>query len=245
MGLLRVPPQDPIVGPWGCRSHGHGMPVTRSWGVRDPLPGVRDPVLGGSRTPLPGGPGTPLRGAENDPILGGPGGVKNGPFWGSPEGSKIPPFWPPREGGPGTPREGVPGPPGRGPGGRKLAPENHPFLFLMPTSVPTGRVIKYPRKCTPGGPGRPPGPPRPGGAPDPPKWGVRDPLPGGSPGGVRDPQNTPARTPQNGGSRGTKIPPSGTPCRGARTPRAGGPGPAEPPDWMGTWRSRCRPLSRI
>merc|ERR1712240_417851 len=33
-------------------------------------------------------------------------------------------------------------------------------------SVPTGRVIKYPRKCTPPGPGGPPGVP-PGGPPGP------------------------------------------------------------------------------
>ena len=119
MGLLRVPPQDPIVGPWGCRSHGHGMPVTRSWGGPGPPPrGARDPPPG----------------AENDPILGGPRGVKNGPFWGSPEGSKNPHFGPPRRGGPGTPREGVPGPPGPGPGGPKFAPQK-PGICLQKANI--------------------------------------------------------------------------------------------------------------
>merc|ERR1711980_14325 len=128
-------------------------------------------------TPPPGGSGPPYQGV--------PGGVKIGPFWGSPGGSKIPPFWTPWEGGPGGPPGGAPGPPGgarRAPGAEIWSPRNHPFLSEKPTSVPTGRVIKYPRKCTPGAPGAPRGPP--GG---PPAQGGLGPPPGGPPRGSRGP----------------------------------------------------------
>ena len=56
-----------------------------------------------------------------------------------------------------------------------------PSQARAPTSVPTGRVIKYPRKCTPRGPGGPPvTPPGPPGTP-PPEGGPQ----GGPQGGQR------------------------------------------------------------
>ena len=99
-------------------------------------------------------------------VLGGPrGGPKTPLFGGSPGG--VP------RGGPG----GAPGgPPGRG---REIsAPPDFaqkfiPGRILYHLCVPTGRVIKYPRKCAlfcpPGGP---PGTP-PGGVPGPPFWGPK------------------------------------------------------------------------
>ena len=170
------------------------------------------------------------------PPFGGIPGGSGGPqkwvyFGGSWRGQKYPLFGPS-----GTPSQGgLPGGPGGAPGGRFWAPgrpggdfwppENHPFLFLMPTSVPTGRVIKYPRKCTPPGP-RAPGRP-PGGTP---AQGGRGPPPGGSPRGVRGPPKyplpgpprwgvpgglyTPSQDPQTGGPGGTCIP----------GPTGGGPG---------------------
>ena len=137
-------------------------------------------------------------------------------FGGLRRGQKTPILDPPGGGVRGPPGRGSRDPPGRGPGGRKLPPRNRAFVSKKATSVPTGRVIKYPRKCTPGGPGRPPGSPPAGGVRDPPKWGVRDPppggsgtpLPGGSPGRVRDPQNTPARDPP-GGVPGLRNRPTG------------------------------------
>ena len=111
----------------------------------------------------------PLRRVEKGPILGGSGGVPEGAVFRPSRGRKIPPPDPPK---------------------------THPLLFLMPTSVPTGRVIKYPPKCTPGGPGAPPGSP-PGRGP---KWA----LSGGSQRVPRDPQNTLPRAPQMGVS-GTPL----------------------------------------
>ena len=175
---------------------------------------------------IPGGPG----GAQKWVYFGGPGGVKNTPFLG-------PPGPPPRgasRGGPG----GAPGgrfwAPGR-PGGDFWPPENHPFLFLMPTSVPTGRVIKYPRKCTPPGP-RAPGRP-PGGTPA--QGGPGTPSRGVSQGGPGTPKIPPPRTPQMGGPGGPVYPLPGPPNWGSRGDLY------TRPDWRGTWRSRCRPLSRI
>merc|ERR1712136_469589 len=108
--------------------------------------------------------------------------VKNTPFL-DPlgGGSRDPP-----PGGSRTPRDGA----RRAPGAEISPPRNHPFLSEKPTSVPTGRVIKYPRKCTPPGPGPPGGPPggAPRGVPGPPIYPLSGPPPGGGlgppPGGV-------------------------------------------------------------
>ena len=88
--------------------------------------------------------------------------------------------------------------PGRGgPGGEILqkfggvSPNRH---VKTEKSVPTGGVIKYPKKCAPRGP---PGAPR--GPPGPPFWGV----PGGSPGG--SPQGVPEGTPNARAGRPDKY----------------------------------------
>jgi hypothetical protein len=99
-------------------------------------------------------------------------GVPEGPIWGSPGGVLGGPRGGPAGGGKMPPREGDLG---------EFPPrKNHLERFCWP-SVPNGRVIKYPQKCTQGPPRGPPG--RPPG--DPPLG----PPPGGSwggPGGVPD-----------------------------------------------------------
>ena len=175
-------------------------------------------------------------------IPGGPGGAQKWVYFGgSWRGQKYPLFGPsgtPSQGGlpggPGGARGGRFWPPGR-PGPEFWPPENHPFLFLMPTSVPTGRVIKYPRKCTPPGPRAPRGPP--GGTPA--QGGPGTPSRGVSQGGPGTPKIPPPRTPQMGGPGGPVYPLPGPPNWGSRGDLY------TRPDWRGTWRSRCRPLSRI
>ena len=140
-------------------------------------------------------------------------------FWGLREGQKYPLFGPPGRGAPGGPPGGPRAPPGgarRAPGAEIWSPRNHPFLSEKPTSVPTGRVIKYPRKCTPGAPGAPRGPP--GG---PPAQGGLGPPPGGASQGVPGTPN---------------LPSLGTPYRGGLGPPPGGgvPGGIDTlPDWRG------------
>ena len=131
----------------------------------------------GSKTPQKGGQKPP----KNPPKKG----SKNGPFWGVPGG------------GPGGPRGGPPG----GPGGGNFGNFEGPLGQISNHCVPTGRVIKYPRKCALF-------PPRgaPGGAPrDPPQKGAKNgPFLGGPkggqfgakippfPGGLADPPEPPA-----------------------------------------------------
>lgn len=126
----------------------------------------RGTVLGGTGT---GGP----RGAPGGP----PGGVILGPPGGSQGGSWGPPRGGPRGGQKRGVFRGVPGGPPGAPRGGNPAPGGGGeicgfFLGPLPEtpnsgarSVPTGRVIKYPRKCTPPGPPDPPGTPPPGGPP--------------------------------------------------------------------------------
>ena len=108
-------------------------------------------------------------------------GGQNGPFLGGPGD-------PPPRGGPGAP-------PGGAPGGQKSGfltkIQIRPLKKMYRNSVPTGRIIKYPKKCAlfcpPGPPGGPPGPP-----PGPP-------LKGGPRGGLR---GGPRRVPRGRGAGG-------------------------------------------
>ena len=116
--------------------------------------------------------------------MGGSATLFGGSFWGSFWGSRRGRFGGPRGGswgGPGgAPRGGQNAPPREGDLGEFPPRKNHLERFCWP-SVPNGRVIKYPQKCTQGPPRGPPG--RPPG--DPPLG----PPPGGSwggPGGVPD-----------------------------------------------------------
>ena len=121
--------------------------------------------------------------------------VKNTPK----KGSKNPPKTPPKRGQkwpflgvPGGPPGGAPGgprggSPGGAPGGQKMGKFGDPLGQISNHCVPTGRVIKYPRKCALFPPrGAPPGPPR-----DPPKKGPKMALFWGSLGGSIWGQNTP------------------------------------------------------
>ena len=110
-----------------------------------------------------GGPGTPLSDRTRRGLQGG---LQGGLLGGSREG--VPGGAP---GGPGGPRDTPPGPGG--------PPAGDPSRTQAPTSVPTGRVIKYPRKCTPRGPGGPPVTP-----PGPPGTPLRRGVPRGVPRGV-------------------------------------------------------------
>ena len=152
-----------------CRSasgYPAGTPV-RGPPARGPPGGPRGEISGPPARGPPGGPGRP-RGPVWGPQYGHPKWALSGPFlmgfynqMGGPGGTPLGVHFGPRgPGGPGGPKIG--GPPGNG-----------PSRAHTPTSVPTGRVIKYPRKCTP--PGPPGGPPL-RGAPR----GVRDPPSGGS-----------------------------------------------------------------
>ena len=119
--------------------------------MRDPPPIITPApprVENGSKIPPKRGPKTPQKPPQK--------GVKNGPFWGSPGGP------------PGGPRGGPGGGPRGGPrGGQKMGKFGDPLGQISNHCVPTGRVIKYPRKCAlfpPRGapPGPPPGPPQKG-----------------------------------------------------------------------------------
>ena len=152
--------------------------------------GVRGPPRGG---PPRGPPGAPRGPARARPGPGGPGAPRRGPWDG---------FQPPPGGPPGTPdfgdfggfsgarytissysEGGILGGSGGVPGGvyqggmvyhggwilsQMAKKPKKPKIHF----VPTGRVIKYPRKCTPPGPGGPPGGPP--GPPDslPPRTGI-------------------------------------------------------------------------
>ena len=170
-----------------------GYPDTPLWGVWDPPPGG---PRGGQKWPILGG----LRRGQNTPFLDPLGG-----------GSRDPP-----PGGSRTPRDGA----RRAPGAEISPPRNHPFLSEKPTSVPTGRVIKYPRKCTPPGPGPPGGPP--GGVPGP--GGLGPPSRGVSQGGPGTPNLPSLGTP----SRGGLGPPPGGVSRGVSYPPRLGVGPGGP-----------------
>ena len=135
------------------------------------FPGPGPPGPGAARG-APGGPKWPPAGAPKWALFGPSSYIKYNRKWGvqggTPLGVLLGPGGP---GGPGGPKIG--GPPGNG-----------PSRAHTPTSVPTGRVIKYPRKCTPppprGVPGGPPGGPPRGGPGTPPRGAHFDPLPGGS-----------------------------------------------------------------
>ena len=126
------------------RTCGGGKEDQRSWpGLGAAMrPMMRGLDLTGVRGPEKGGLGGPKR-APKRPVLGGRKGVEIGGFPGGPGGApggQKRPFFPVF---PKMPKNG---------------PPSHSFLAK---SVPTGRVIKYPRKCTPpGSPGAPPGDPR-------------------------------------------------------------------------------------
>ena len=153
-GLVYPPIMPPPVGTF--RTSRRGLPGGPGRGPR-----------GGPRAGAPGGPaGAPGRGGPRGAPRGAPGGPPRGRFWGS--------FWAPNTisfmhyGGVsrGVPRGG-------GFGGCPYPRPARGGYF-----VPTGRVIKYPPKCTPPGPpGAPGGPP--GG---PPSGGVPRGYPGCSPG---------------------------------------------------------------
>ena len=164
--------------------------------VADPVGSIRSTIF----CDPPGGVtrGLRPRGGQKGGFWTLSGGVKKGvlgPLLGPPFGTpRGPPFWGVPGGVPGGPGGGSRGPPR---GGRKsrifvlfCTAENRDTEishFWVSRSVPTGRVIKYPQKCTPPGPPGPPGPPR-----GPPFGGV----PGGGPGGVR---GGPFLTPSGGG----------------------------------------------
>ena len=200
-------PQELTIGDWWPLEGPPGQgPESRPVGISRGYP---DTPLRGVWDPPPGGP----RGGQKWPILGGLRRGQNTPFL-DPlgGGSRDPP-----PGGSRTPRDGA----RRAPGAEISPPRNHPFLSEKPTSVPTGRVIKYPRKCTPPGPGPPGGPP--GGVP--------------GPGGL----GPPSRGVLRGGPGTPNLPSLGTPSRGGLGPPPGGgvPGGIVPsPTGGGTWRSR-------
>ena len=204
--VVLAPPQTSRPGdrsrrvPRSGRGLGAGVPPPRGvvWGARGA------PPAGVVRGALPeGGPGA----ASGPP--GAPGGPPGGPGG--------------RPGGPGGP-PGAPGGPQKS--GFSGTGKNRPFciipctkggFFRGPGSVPTGRVIKYPRKCAksgpPGGAGGPPGPrgpwrgPRGAPVPGPPLGAGGPPPLGGLPPAWRARGSSlPGPAPYTPGSRTSPLP---------------------------------------